>query len=135
MSLLSDFESYKTRLNNEIANICAGKLLDETYQEIFKQADAVVYSYGSKGERRGSLKNRENYKDKYYQSGGTHTIEIETNLTFQGTPWSPDLAVVIDEGYPNFHQPYSRPWMWVAEDMMRDKAQDIVTSELIARGL
>ena len=134
MSLLSDFEAYKTRLNGEIANICQGKLLDEAYQEIFKQADAVVYSYGSKGERRGSLKNRDNYKDEYRRLGDTHVINIETNLTFQGTPRSPDLAVVIDEGYPNFHQPYSRPWMWVAEDIMRDKAPEIVTSELIARG-
>lgn len=134
MSLLSDFESYKTRLNNEIANICAGKLLDETYEEIFRQANAIVYSYGTSGPRRMSLLNRENYKDKYYQSDDTHTIEIETNLTFQGTPWSPDLAVVIDEGYPNFHQPYPRPWMWIAEDAMREKAHGMVTSELISRG-
>lgn len=134
MSIMSEFEDYKGRLNDAIANICQGKLLDETYREIFDQADAVVYSYPTTGDRRNSLKNRESYKDKYYRSGDTHIIEVETDLTFQGTPWSPDLAVVIDEGYPNFHQPYPRPWMWVAEDNMREKAEGIVQAELVGRG-
>lgn len=134
MSLLSDFEDYKSRLDSEISSICKGKLLDETYEEIFNQANNVVYSYGTSGPRRMSLLNRDNYNDKYYRSGDTHTIEVETNLTFQGTPWSPDLAVVITEGLTNFNQPYPRPWMREAENTMQEKAQGVVTSELIARG-
>lgn len=134
MSLISDFNDYKKRLDDAVSDICKTKLLDETYEEIFNQANSVVYSYGTSGPRRMSLLNRESYKDKYYRSGDTHTIEVETNLTFQGTPWSPDLAVVITDGLTNFHQPYPRPWMQRAENIMKDKAQGVVTSELIARG-
>ena len=134
MSLLSEFEEYKAKLNDAVSNICRTTLLDETYEEIFKQANDVVYSYGTSGPRRMSLLSRDNYQHKYYQSGDTHTIEVETNLSFQGSPWSPDLAVVITDGLSNFHQPGPRPWMLMAENIMREKAQGIVTSELIARG-
>lgn len=135
MSLLSEFEDYKSRLDSELSDICRNKLMDEAYEEIFKQADMIVYdAYETKGFRRHSLNSRDNYIDKYYKSGDTHTIEIETNLTFQGTPWSPDLAVVITGGLSNFHQPGPRPWMKRSEEVMKEKAQGIVTSELIARG-
>lgn len=135
MSIISDFEEYKKRLNSEISNICQKQLLDETHKVIADQAKAVVYdAYSTEGFRRHSLEDEKNYKDKYYQSGDTHTIEVETNLSFQGTPWSPDLAVVITAGLPNFHQPFPRPWMQRAENIMQDKAQGLVTSELISRG-
>ena len=136
MSIMSEFEDYKGRLNDAIANICQNELMDAIYQEISDQADTTVYdAYTPKGFRRHSLNNKDNYKDKYYKAGETHTIEVETNLTFQGTQWSPDLAVVITGGLSNFHQPFPRPWMQRAESIMQEKAQGIVTSELIARGL
>lgn len=131
MSIMSDFETYKNNLNDKVANICQGKLLDATYQEIFDQAQTVVYdAHSTDGFRRRSLLDRNNYKDKYYRSGDIHTIEVETNLSFQGTPWSPDLAIVISNGLTNFHQPGPRPWMREAEKAMEEKAQGILEAEL-----
>lgn len=134
MSLLSEFEEYNQRLNAAIADIMKTTVSDETRNEIEKQADAVVYSYGTSGERRGSLKDPANYKDTYYQSGDTHTLEVEASHTFQGAPWGNYLSTVVEQGWSNWNQPGPRPYMSMTEKIMQEKVGDIVTKALSTRG-
>ena len=49
MSIMSEFEDYKGRLNDAIANIMQTTVSDEVRKEIKTQADAIVYSYGTDG--------------------------------------------------------------------------------------
>lgn len=134
MSIMSEFEDYKGRLNAAIANIMQTTVSDEVRKEIKTQADAIVYSYGTDGYRRYSLGDSENYHDTYYQNGDTHTLEVEASHTFQGAKWGNYLSTVVEQGWGNWHQPGPRPYMETTERNMQEKVGGIVAAALESRG-
>lgn len=134
MSIMSEFEDYKGRLNDAIANIMQTTVSDEVRKEIKTQADAIVYSYGTDGYRRYSLGDSENYHDTYYQNGDTHTLEVEASHTFQGAKWGNYLSTVVEQGWGNWHQPGPRPYMETTERNMQEKVGGIVAAALESRG-
>lgn len=135
MSIMSEFEDYKGRLNDAIANIMQSTVSDLAREEIQKQADSIVYSYGTSGHRRGSLKDMDNYQDHYYTKGETHVLEIEASHTFQGAPWGNYLSTVVENGWGNWNQPGPRPYMETAENIMQEKVGGIVAAALESKGL
>lgn len=134
MSIMSEFEDYKGRLNDAISNIMQTTVSDEVRKEIKTQADAIVYSYGTDGYRRYSLGDSENYHDTYYQNGDTHTLEVEASHTFQGAKWGNYLSTVVEQGWGNWHQPGPRPYMETTERNMQEKVGGIVAAALESRG-
>ena len=134
MSIMSEFEDYKWRLNDAIANIMQTTVSDEVRKEIKTQADAIVYSYGTDGYRRYSLGDSENYHDTCYQNGDTHTLEVEASHTFQGAKWGNYLSTVVEQGWGNWHQPGPRPYMETTERNMQEKVGGIVAAALESRG-
>lgn len=134
MSIMSEFEDYKGRLNDAIANIMQTTVSDEVRKEIKTQADAIVYSYGTDGYRRYSLGDSENYHDTYYQNGDTHTLEVEASHTFQGAKWGNYLSTVVEQGWGNWHQPGPRPYMETTGRNMQEKVGGIVAAALESRG-
>ena len=135
MSLLTEFQEYKDKLNAAVADIMQTTVVKQAKEEISKQADAVVYSYGSSGMRRYSLKEEENYHETYSRQGDVHQVVIEGSHTFQGAPWGGYLSTVVEEGWSNWNQPGPRPYMKRTEEIMQEKVADIVASEVQARGL
>ena len=135
MSIMSEFEDYKGRLNDAIANIMQTTVSDEVRKEIKVQAESLVYSYGTDGLRRYSLEDPANYHDNYSQSGNTHTLEVEASHTFQGAPWGNYLSTVVEQGWSNWNQPGPRPYMKTAERNMQEKVGGIVAAALNSKGL
>lgn len=135
MSIMSEFEDYKGRLNDAIADIMQTTVSDEVRKEIKTQAASLVYSYGTDGLRRYSLEDPNNYHDNYYQSGNTHTLEVEASHTFQGAPWGNYLSTVVEKGWGNWHQPGPRPYMETTERNMQEKVGGIVAAALESKGL
>lgn len=131
MSLLSEFEEYKQRLNDSVADIMQHTVVKETKKEIVKQAGLLEYGETS----RGTLKDEDNYHETYSRSGDTHTIVIEGSHVFQGAKWGNYLSTVVEQGWSNWNQPGPRPYMKRTEDIMKEKVDGIVASELNAKGL
>ena len=134
MSIMSEFEDYKGRLNAAIANIMQSTVSDAVRDEIQTQADLIVYSHSTTNERRYSLKDPDTYQDHYYQDGGTHTLEVEASHTFQGAKWGNYLSTVVEYGWENWRQPGPRPYMSTTEKIMQERVGGIVAAELEARG-
>ena len=131
MSLLSEFKEYNELLNEALANVMQTRVVDETKREIVKEASSLSYSIGS----RGTLYDEENYHETYSRSGDTHTIVVEGSHIFQGAKWGNYLSTVVNEGWSNWRQPGPRPYMDRAQKIMEEKLDEIVASELNARGL
>lgn len=131
MSLLSEFQEITDKMQDEIANIMQTKVFKETQKAITDQAEMFKYRKRS----RGTLKEKENYHlESYSRSGNTHEIVVEGSHTFQGAKWGNYLSTVVNEGWSNWRQPGPRPYMTRAEQIINEKAADIVASELVARG-
>lgn len=135
MSIMSEFEDYKGRLNDAIANIMQTTVSDAVREEIKTQADSIVYSYGNDGYRRYSLSDPKTYHDYYHQNGDTHTLEVEARHTFQGAPWGNYLSTVVEQGWSNWNQPGPRPYMETTERNMQEKVGGIVAAALNSKGL
>ena len=134
MSIMSEFEDYKGRLNDAIAEIMTGEVSKEIRKEIETQANALVYSVAQE-KARGSLRDADNYHDMYYRNGDTHTLEVEASHTFQGAPWGNYLSTVVEQGWSNWNQPGPRPYMKTAERNMQEKVGGIVAAALNSKGL
>ena len=131
MSLLSEFKEITDKMQDEIANIMQTTVFKETQKAITDQAKLLEYGETS----RGTLKEEENYHlESYSRSGNTHEIVVEGSHTFQGAKWGNYLSTVVNEGWSNWRQPGPRPYMTRAEQIINEKAADIVASELTARG-
>lgn len=131
MSLLSEFQEITEEMQAEIANIMQTKVFEETQKAITDQAELLKYGETS----RGTLKEKENYHlESYSRSGDVHEIVVEGSHTFQGAKWGNYLSTVVNEGWSNWRQPGPRPYMTRAEQIINEKAADIVASELVARG-
>ncbi len=135
MSLLTEFQEYEDKLNAAVADIMQTTVVKQAKEEISKQADAVVYSYGSSGMRRFSLKEGANYDKTYSRDGDVHQVVITGHHTFQGAQWGDYLSSVVEEGRAGWNQPGARPYMKRTEEIMQEKVADIVASEVQARGL
>lgn len=133
MSIMSEFEDYKGRLNDAIAEVMKGQVSKEVRKEIETQANALVYSNAT-SKYRGSLRDPGNYYDNYYQNGDVHTLEVEARHTFQGAQWGDYLSTVVEEGWSNFRQPGPRPYMKTTERNMQEKVGGIVAAALESRG-
>lgn len=134
MSIMSEFEDYKGRLNDAIAEIMTGEVSKEIRKEIETQANALVYSVAQE-KARGSLRDADNYYDMYYRNGDIHTLEVEASHTFQGAPWGNYLSTVVERGWSNWNQPGPRPYMKTAERNMQEKVGGIVAAALNSKGL
>lgn len=134
MSLLSEFQEITEKMQDEIANIMQTEVFKETKKVITDEAMALHYS-NRDGRNRGSLYDDTKYHlKKYSRSGDTHEIIVEGRHTFQGAQWGDYLSTVVNEGWSNWRQPGPRPYMTRAEQIINEKAADIVASELVARG-
>lgn len=129
MSIMSEFEDYKGRLNDAIAEVMKGQVSKEVRKEIETQANALVYSNAT-SDYRGSLREPGNYYDNYYLNGNVHTLEVEARHTFQGAQWGDYLSTVVEEGWSSFRQPGPRPYMKTAERNMQEKVGGIVAAAL-----
>lgn len=134
MSIMSEFEDYKGRLNDAIAEVMKGQVSKEVRKEIETQANALVYSVAQE-KARGSLRDADNYYDMYYRNGDIHTLEVEASHTFQGAPWGNYLSTVVERGWSNWNQPGPRPYMKTAERNMREKVAAIVSAALELNGV
>ena len=134
MSIMSEFEEYKGRLNDAIAEVMKGQVSKEVRKEIETQANALVYSNAT-SDYRGSLRDPDNYYDMYYRNGDIHTLEVEASHTFQGAPWGNYLSTVVERGWSNWNQPGPRPYMKTAERNMQEKVGGIVAAALNSKGL
>lgn len=133
MSIMSEFEDYKGRLNAAIADVMKSTVSDEVRKEIETQANVLVYSNATSNYR-GSLRDPDNYRDTYYRNGDTHTLEVEASHTFQGAPWGNYLSTVVEQGWGNWRQPGPRPYMKTAERNMQEKVGGIVAAALESKG-
>lgn len=134
MSLLSEFQQITEEMQAEIADIMQTKVFEETKKVITDEARNLDYS-DRDGRNRGSLYDEKNYHlESYSRSGNTHEIVVEGSHTFQGAKWGNYLSTVVNEGWSNWRQPGPRPYMTRAEQIINEKAADIVASELKARG-
>ena len=134
MSLLSEFQEITEGMHAEIASIMQKEVFEETQKVITDEADALDYRNRDKRDR-WSLKDKDHYHlESYSRSGDTHEIVVEGSHTFQGAKWGNYLSTVVNEGWSSFRQPGPRPYMTRAEQIINEKAADIVASELVARG-
>ena len=131
MSVITTFTIWYAELQDAIREALNGPLQDGLKQEIRKQAKTRVYDAYSGGYRRGKIGDAENLAGE--------VIGMELHIRYvtvqQGGPAFQTETGFVEEGAPEFHQPFPRPFMDEAlQEYAYNKAPEDLASALRAKG-
>lgn len=132
MSVLSDFTIWYTELQTAVTEALAGPLKDGLEQEIRKQAKTRVYdAYGGGGYRRGQIGAPHNLE----ADVNGHELHIRNVTQPQGGPASQTETGFVEEGAPEFRQPFPREFMQPAlEEYAYGQGPDDLANWLRSKG-
>lgn len=132
MSVVDTFINWYVELQGAVQDALNGPLQDGLKQEIRKQAKENVYdAYNSRGYRRGKIGDAENL------AGDVNGLDLHIrNVTVQqGGPAFQTETGFVEEGAPEFRQPFPRPFMDQAlTEYAHGQAPDDLANALRARG-
>lgn len=132
MSVVDHFINWYSELQGAVQEALNGPLQDGLKQEIQRQAKARVYeAYNGGGYRRGKLGAPENL------AADVNGFELHIrNVTVQqGGPAYQTETGFVEEGAPEFRQPFPREFMDQAlQEYAYNKAPDDLADALRARG-
>lgn len=132
MSVMDDFLIWYAELQGAVTEALAGPLMDGLKQEIRQKAQTNVYdAYSSRGYRRGQIGAAQNLDGKV--SG--YDLQIRNVTPQQGGPASQTETGFVEEGSPEYRQPFPREFMDEAlQEYAYGKAPDDLADALRARG-
>ena len=107
MSVLSEYLAWYAKLQDAVHDALNGPLQDGLKQEIRKQAKARVYDAYSGGYRRGKIGAPENLEG--HVNG--FDLHIRNVTVQQGGPAYQTETGFVEEGAPEFRQPFPREFM------------------------
>lgn len=132
MSILTDYMDWYSKLQAAVQDALNGPLQDGLKQEIRKQAKAKVYdAYSGGGYRRGKIGAAENLEGNV----NGYDLHIRNVTVQQGGPAYQTETGFVEEGAPEFRQPFPREFMQPAlEEYAYGQAGDDLANALRARG-
>lgn len=107
LSVVNEFIAWYSGVQSAVADALSGPLKDGLMQEIKKSAQSNVYDAYSGGKRRGQIGAEQNMEV------GVNGYELRVrNVTVQqgGKAYQTETGFV-EEGAPEFRQPFPRPFM------------------------
>lgn len=108
MSVLDTFAAWYAELQTAVSEALNGPVADGLKQEIRAQAKARVYdAYSTSGYRRGKIGAPENLE----ASVNGLELHIRNVTVQQGSQASQTETGFVEEGSPEFRQPFPRPFM------------------------
>lgn len=108
MSFLSQFTLWYTELQGAVQQALSGPLTDGLKQEVRKQAQERVYNaYRGGGYRRGNIGAPQNLA----ADVNGYELHIRNVTVQQGGPAYQTETGFVEEGSPEFRQPFQRPFM------------------------
>lgn len=131
MSVMDDFLIWYAELQGAVTEALAGPLMDGLKHEIHEQAKVRVYEAHDTGKARGIIGAAQNLDGKV--SG--YDLQIRNVTPQQGGPASQTETGFVEEGSPEYRQPFPREFMDEAlQEYAYGKAPDDLADALRARG-
>ena len=131
MSVITEYLEWYAELQSAVQDALNGPLQDGLKQEISKQAKARVYDAYSGGYRRGKIGAPENLEG--HVNG--YELHIRNVTVQQGGPAYQTETGFVEEGAPEFRQPFPREFMQPAlEEYAYGQGPEDLANALRARG-
>ena len=131
MSVMDDFLIWYAELQSAVTEALAGPLMDGLKQAIHEKAETNVYKAHDTGKARGIIGAAQNLDGKV--SG--YDLQIRNVTPQQGGPASQTETGFVEEGAPEYRQPFPREFMDEAlQEYAYGKAPDDLADALRARG-
>lgn len=131
MSTVNTFLQWYAELQDAVTDALAGPLQDGLKHEIHEQAKARVYEAHDTGKARGIIGAPENLAG----DAEGFSLHIRNVTVQQGGPAYQTETGFVEEGAPEFRQPFPRPFMDEAlQNYAYGKAPDDLADALRSRG-
>lgn len=131
MSTVNTFLQWYAELQSAVQDALNGPLQDGLKHEIHEQAKTRVYEAHDTGKARGIIGAAQNL------AGDVEgfSLHIRNVTVQQGGPAFQTETGFVEEGAPNFHQPFPRPFMDEAlQEYTYNKAPEDLASALRSKG-